>query len=107
MELLERFSTVRYVREAYGLNECGFVTMTYPREKKNSVASTMAVEVPDDHVMPVGLPNMYTQIKIINRLSNECVSGADEQGEICIKSPQCFIGYLGEDNKDVRLYVFT
>ena len=25
------------------------------------------IDLPDDHVMPVGLPNMYSQIKIINR----------------------------------------
>ena len=30
-ELMDRFPTVRYVREAYGLNEVGFVTLTYPR----------------------------------------------------------------------------
>ena len=32
------------------------------------------------------------------------VNGPDEQGEICVKSPQCFIGYLNqtEKNKDVN-----
>ncbi len=34
-----RFPNIKYVREAYGLNECGIVTLTYPREKKNSVDS--------------------------------------------------------------------
>lgn len=101
IELLERFPNVKYVREAYGLNECGLVTLTYPREKKNSVSTAKALETPNDHVMPVGLPNMYTQIKIISRQSNENVGGPDEQGEICIKSPQTFIGYLNEDNKHV------
>ena len=48
--------------QAYGLNECGLVTLTYPREKKNSVSGSKLVEMPDDHVMPVGLPNMYTQV---------------------------------------------
>ena len=48
--------------------------------------------------MPVGLPNMYTQIKIKNRLADEPVQGPDEQGEICIKSPQCFKGYLNDDS---------
>eukprot|EP00094_Tigriopus_californicus_P002372 TCALIF_02290-PA protein Name:"Similar to 4cl2 Probable 4-coumarate--CoA ligase 2 (Dictyostelium discoideum)" AED:0.08 eAED:0.08 QI:10/0.81/0.83/0.91/0.90/0.83/12/272/929 len=99
IELLERFPNVKYVREAYGLNECGLVTLTYPREKKNSVTTAKALETPNDHVMPVGLPNMYTQIKIISRQSNENVGGHDEQGEICIKSPQTFVGYLNEDNK--------
>eukprot|EP00095_Tigriopus_kingsejongensis_P001553 maker-scaffold137_size321222-snap-gene-0.10 protein:Tk01553 transcript:maker-scaffold137_size321222-snap-gene-0.10-mRNA-1 annotation:"4-coumarate-- ligase-like" len=99
MELLERFPTVKYVREAYGLNECGLVTLTYPKEKKNSIATAKVLETPNDHVIPVGLPNMYTQVKIINRQSNENVEGPDEQGEICIKSAQNFIGYLNEDNK--------
>ena len=31
MELQERFPNLRYIREAYGLNECGLVTLTYPR----------------------------------------------------------------------------
>ena len=34
---MERFPSLRYIREAYGLNECGIITLTYPREKKNSV----------------------------------------------------------------------
>ena len=71
------------------------------REKKNSVSANMMLDIPDDHVMPVGMPNMYTQIKIINRQSNEAVGEANEQGEICVKSAQCFLGYLGEDNKRV------
>ena len=36
------------------------------------------------------------QIKIINRQTSEPVQGPDEQGEICIKSPQCFKGYLNQ-----------
>jgi hypothetical protein len=43
--------------------------------------------------------NSNFQIKIINRQTGQSVNGPDEQGEICIKSPQCFIGYL--DNKDL------
>ena len=37
--------------------------------------------------------------------SGEAVNGPDEQGEICVKSPQCFIGYLNQSEKniDVRL----
>ena len=53
------------------------------------------LEIPDDHLMPLGLPNMYTQIKIVNRQTNEPVGGADEQREICVRSPQNFIGYFG------------
>lgn len=100
LELLERFSNIRYIREAYGLNECGLVTLTYPREKKNSVTAAKVLEIPDDHVIPIGLPNMYTQIKIRNRQTNEPVGGPDEQGEICIKSPQNFTGYFNYRNSN-------
>ena len=34
-----------------------------------------SLELPDDHVMPVGLPNMYTHIKIRSRQSEENVEG--------------------------------
>ena len=97
MEAMERIPSLKYIREAYGLNECGLVTLTYPREKKNSVPGGIkAIDLPDDHIMPVGLPNMYTQVKIKNRLTSEPVQGPDEQGEICVKSPQCFKGYLND-----------
>jgi len=76
------------------LNEAGLVCLSYPREKKSSVSAGKSVELPDDHVMPVGLPNMYSQIKVINRQTGQQVNGHDEQGEICVKSPQLFIGYL-------------
>ena len=33
-------------------------------------------------------------------LSGQAVGGPDEQGEICVKSPQCFIGYLNKDEKN-------
>ena len=99
MEAMDKIPSLRYIREAYCLNECGMVTLTYPREKKNSVPGGIkAIDLPDDHVMPVGLPNMYTQVKIINRQTGENVQGPDEQGEICIKSPQCFKGYLNTDH---------
>ena len=64
---MEKIPTIRYVREGYGLNECGIVCLTYPREKKNSVTAAKMADSSDDHVMSVGLPNMYTQIKIVNR----------------------------------------
>ena len=44
---------------------------------------------------------MYTQVKIVNRLTDEPVQGPDEQGEICIKSPQCFKGYLNENDAKI------
>ena len=79
----------------------------YSREKKTSVTAAQKVlETPDDHIMPVGLPNMFTQIKIVSRQSGDPVEGPDYQGEICVKSPQTFIGYLGENNNRVRLSNF-
>ena len=46
-----------------GLNECGIVTLSYPKEKKNSVSGGIKhIDLPDDHIMPVGLPNMYSQV---------------------------------------------
>ena len=43
-------------------------------------------------------PFIYSQIKVKNRLSGDAVSGPEEQGEICIKSPQNFLGYLNAPN---------
>ena len=64
MEAMERIPSLRYIREAYGLNECGLITLSYPREKKNSVPGGIKhIDLPDDHVMPVGLPNMYSQVR--------------------------------------------
>ena len=85
MEAMERVPSLRYIREAYGLyllpngffgkwpfyrgisflglNECGIVTLSYPKEKKNSVSGGIKhIDLPDDHIMPVGLPNMYSQV---------------------------------------------
>lgn len=69
MEAMERIPSLRYIREAYGLNECGIVTLSYPREKKNSVPGGIkAIDLPDDHVMPVGLPNMFSQVKKMSKM---------------------------------------
>merc|ERR1712110_639541 len=54
------------------------------------------VEVPDDHLMPLGLPNMWTSFKVVDRLSGQPVCGPDTQGELCVKTPQLFLGYRGE-----------
>lgn len=103
MEAMERLPSLRYIREAYGLNEVGLVTLTYPREKKTSSiqGGLKPIDLPDDHVMPVGLPTMYSQIKIISRQTSEPVQGPDEQGEICVKSPQVFKGYLESPEEPV------
>ena len=42
-----------------------------------------------------------TARKLVSRDNDFVPSGtgsADEQGEICVKSPQCFTGYLGTDS---------
>ena len=60
-------------------------------------------------------PFIYSQIKVKNRLSGDAVSGPEEQGEICIKSPQNFLGYLNAPNtpppdvqqKVKRVFIFT
>ena len=38
--VMDRIPSIRYVRESYGLNECGLVTLTYPRDAKKSSASS-------------------------------------------------------------------
>ena len=85
--------------------------LTYPKDQKKSSVSagkSHVLELPDDHVMPVGLPNMYSQIKIINRQTGQPVNGHDEQGEICIKSPQLFIGYLNQPQlTQEKVYYFS
>ena len=94
LEILERLPGLRGVRQAYGMKETGLLTFTYPRvEKSRGVGG---VEVPDDHLMPLGLPNMWTSFKVVDRLSGQPVCGPDTQGELCVKTPQLFLGYRGE-----------
>ena len=54
----------------------------------------------------VSMNNQISSNKTIIIFFNKgsAVNGPDEQGEICVKSPQCFIGYLNqtEKNKDVN-----
>ena len=64
--------------KTFNINYLVIIKLTY-REKKNSVSAAMAsLELPDDHVMPVGLPNMYTHIKIRSRQCDENVEGPGE-----------------------------
>ena len=94
LEILDRLPGLRGVRQAYGMKETGLLTYTYPRvEKSRGVGG---VEVPDDHLMPLGLPNMWTSFKVVDRLSGQPVCGPDTQGELCVKTPQLFLGYRGE-----------
>ena len=44
-------------REAYGLKEAGLLTLNYPRAERPG-------RLPDDHLVPVGLPNMWTTFKV-------------------------------------------
>lgn len=77
------------------MKEAGLLTYNYPKFDKSGPNS-----VPDDHLMPVGLPNMWTSFKIIDRISGGPVTGPDLQGEICIKTCQLFPGYL-DQSQDV------
>jgi len=94
LEILDRLPGLRGVRQAYGMKETGLLTFTYPRVEKNRGVG--GVEVPDDHLMPLGLPNMWTSFKVVDRLSGQPVCGPDTQGELCVKTPQLFLGYKGE-----------
>ena len=90
-------------REAYGLKEAGLLTLNYPRAERPG-------RLPDDHLVPVGLPNMWTTFKVrtvmvkssikfergvqvVDRQSGLPVGGPDLQGELCIKTCQLMPGY--------------
>jgi len=88
-ELQERLPSIKFIRESYGLKEAGLLTYNYPKFDKSGPNT-----VPDDHLMPLGLPNMWTSFKIIDRITGQPVSGPDLQGEICIKTCQMSPGYL-------------
>ena len=55
--------TILFVRESYGLKETGMLTYTYPRFDKSGGTA----KVPDDHLMPLGYPNMWTSFKVRTR----------------------------------------
>jgi len=95
LDLLDRLPNLRYIRESYGMKESGLVTYSYPKTDKGRLTNNN--EVPDDHLMPVGLPNMWTSFKVVDRQSGLPVGGPDLHGELCVKSPQVMLGYLGED----------
>lgn len=103
-DLLEKLPTIRFIRESYGMKEAGLLTYNYPKYDKSGSNT-----VPDDHVMPVGLPNMWTSFKIIDRVTESPVSGPDLQGEICIKTCQMSPGYLdtNDDLLDSEGYFHT
>lgn len=73
-DLQEKLPTIRFIRserknimentqnicrESYGMKEAGLLTYNYPKYDKSSSNT-----VPDDHLMPVGLPNMWTSFKV-------------------------------------------
>jgi hypothetical protein len=41
--------------------------------------SNVQVEVADDHLMPLGFPNMWTVFKVVDRVTGEPVAGPDIQ----------------------------
>ena len=88
-ELQEKLPSIRFIRESYGLKETGLLTYNYPKYDRSGSS------VPDDHLMPVGLPNMWTSFKIIDRITAS-PAGPDLQGELCVKTAQISCGYLGQ-----------
>ena len=49
-------------------SESGGITIFYfSPQSQWAVTAAKLADTPDDHHMPVGLPNMYTQIKLVNR----------------------------------------
>ena len=58
-DLMEKLPSLKFIRESYGLKEAGLLTYNYPKFDKSGPNS-----VPDDHLMPVGLPNMWTSFKV-------------------------------------------
>lgn len=57
--LLVSFIDLVFFRESYGLKEAGLLTYNYPKFDKSGPNT-----VPDDHLMPLGLPNMWTSFKV-------------------------------------------
>ena len=53
------FIDLVFFRESYGLKEAGLLTYNYPKFDKSGPNT-----VPDDHLMPLGLPNMWTSFKV-------------------------------------------
>jgi hypothetical protein len=43
------------------------------------VNAVRQVEVADDHLMPLGFPNMWTVFKVVDRVTGEPVAGPDIQ----------------------------
>lgn len=92
IDLLEKLPNIKFIRESYGLKETGFLTLTYTKDKSKQMNK---VEVPDDHQLVVGLPNMWTVVKVVDRVSGNPVTGPDVQGELCVKTCQLMCGYRG------------
>jgi len=103
-DMMEKLPSLKFIRESYGLKEAGLLTYNYPKFDKSGPNT-----VPDDHLMPLGLPNMWTSFKVIDRITGQPVTGPDLQGEICIKTCQLFPGYLdlSQDVLDNEGYFHT
>jgi len=97
LEILDRLAGLKIVREAYGMKETGLLTYTYPKVAQGCGQ----VKLPDDHLMPLGLPNMWTSFKVVDRLSGQPVCGPDTQGELCVRTPQLLLSYRGEQEEVV------
>ncbi|MEM1383423.1 MAG: acyl-CoA synthetase [Pseudomonadota bacterium] len=86
VELFKRFEAATGVRilEGYGMTEATCLVSINPPEGEQKIGS-------------VGLPFPYTEVKILvcdenGAVQKECAT--DEIGEICVKNPGVFPGYL-------------
>jgi fatty-acyl-CoA synthase len=65
--------------ESFGITETGPITILFPRDQLRKVNS-------------VGQPTMHTQIKILDE--NDQAVPVGEEGEIVVRTPYIFVGYL-------------
>ncbi|RWS03398.1 hypothetical protein B4U79_08689 [Dinothrombium tinctorium] len=72
-----------YFSQLYGSSEAGTITLN-PEYKGTS------------DVKSVGIPTLEGQIKIVD-IKTKSKLGANQTGEICIKTPQVFKSYLNDD----------
>jgi acyl-CoA synthetase (AMP-forming)/AMP-acid ligase II len=74
--------------ETYGISETGPVTNLMPRDQMRKTGS-------------VGQPTMHTKIKIVDTNGNTLPVG--EEGEIVVKTPYLFMGYLNNPEETAKV----
>lgn len=70
------------ISKGYGMTELG-AAVCYTKDSSN-IAGT------------VGIPYVTDVVTVFNEIDGDYVEGKiDEQGEVCVQSPKCMLGYLG------------